>query len=47
MSKRKELSNDNEIFFKEISEFKNEYNIIRKEKGHKQFGFVCVLLYDK
>jgi hypothetical protein len=47
MSKRKELSNNDEIFFKEIPEFKNEYDTIRKEKGHKQFGFVCILLYDK
>ncbi|CAG8843153.1 9192_t:CDS:2, partial [Racocetra persica] len=31
----------------EIPEFTNEYRIKRKNNGHKQYGFVSALLYDK
>src|ERR1043165_654479 len=52
MSKRKEFSdkqneNNEKTFTRIIPEFKSEYDIIRQEKGHKQFCFVCVFLYDK
>lgn len=51
MSKRKEFSNNesyyNAIFSKDIPVFKSEYEAVRQEKKHKQFGFVCTFVYDK